>query len=105
MEKKIRNLYRYEDQPDWGDGNRVELLTFEVIRETKSGYWITDYRSRTKTRERWVSSESKNGYAFDSKEKAWKNYVARKEKQESILRGRLDEVRDILNWIKDEEKK
>ena len=99
----MKYVYRYDDRPDWTGRNRVELLTFDVIRETESGFWITDYRSDTKTRERWVSSESKNGYAFDSKEKAWKNYVARKECQESILRGRLDEVRDILKWINDED--
>ena len=101
----MKYVYRYDDRPDWTGRNRVELLTIEVIRETKSGFWIKDYRPRTKTRERWVSNEAKNGHAFDTKEKAWKNYVARKKHQELILRGRLDEIRDILNWIKDEEKK
>ena len=73
-------LYRYELRED-----NSKLLTFEVIRETK--YYYIIYKDLFG--EKKVSKNAVRSYAYDTKEKAAKNFVFRIKKYMRILKSRL----------------
>lgn len=79
-------LYRYNDPLDL-EFSEVRLSKYNVIGETEKGYWINygypQYR-------KWVPKNGKNIFAWDTKLKAIKNYIARRESQIDIYKFRLD---------------
>lgn len=93
--KFLPNLtfYRYHDAYYMGD--RITLWKFKAIRETPCGYWILDY-----SRERWVSKDSMRRFAYPTKEEAWVNFVARKNRQLKLLKARMRDVEHTLDIIK-----
>lgn len=98
--KTSKVLYRYTDPPSWKE-DALCLERFEVIKETKSSYYIlfqsTFYFPYDKKR---VPKQGKNLFAFDTKEKALFNCYKRKERQVAILTSRLKEAQSNFNLVK-----
>jgi hypothetical protein len=75
--------YRYFDQV-YGDNDRVafHIETFDVIKETPSGYWVAPtWACRWGVgdkHKRWVSKTSRKRYCYPNKQQAWDSYHARK---------------------------
>jgi hypothetical protein len=66
---------------------KLELRTYDLIRETKKGYWIGyKYLSYKK----WIPKESKKRYAYPTKEEAIKNFVTRTKRRIQILQWQID---------------
>ena len=93
-------LYRYSD------GHRLEynscyskpwLDSIPILRETEKSYFIEYDRPEGKR----VPKDGRNLFAFDTKEKAWHNYVCRKNKQVSILEARLKKAKWYRNYCKE----
>lgn len=80
-------FYRYHDYQSH-NGINIDLSEFELLRETKCGYWIipmcfVDY-SNIKTVEkvkRWISKTSSKRFAYPTKKEAAGNLICRKRKQ------------------------
>ena len=97
-------LYRYEDAVystvsiDVAGGEhygttpvKLECHEFDVISETKCGYWI-DYAFSKK----WVSRKSKKRFAYPSKQAAIESLIIRKKVQFRILSHRVSRAQDAL---------
>lgn len=68
------NLYRYkriigEDEDD----TSVILLTYQVIKETKKGYWFNLHGVKKK----WTSKSAKRRYAHTTKIEALESFITR----------------------------
>jgi len=94
------NMYRYIDKPNDDDFtilSKVILVEYDVIRETRCGFWIEDkqvegmlgtmtfYRQHKK----WVSKLARIKFAYPTKAEALNNFIKRKEKQVHIYKHRL----------------
>lgn len=90
-------LYRYEGEQDYWvlDSYKIVLKTHQILKETPKGYWIRD-RVYWK---RWVSKDGRKRYAYPTKAEALNNFKLRKEKQQGILKARLNEVNLLLAQI------
>lgn len=92
-------LYRYEGQEDvhWEPiaTYKIVLKTLQIIKETPKGYWIRDHIYW----KRWVSKDGRKRYAYPTKAEALNNFKLRKEKQQKILKSRLNEVNQLLAQI------
>jgi len=112
-------FYRYEDMlMDWdyrfNQPGRVSiyLIEFELINETTKGYWISKYPSKEYSisnkripmvlspiseesiiEKRWISKESRKKYAYPTKEEALSGFIARKNRQITILDRKLKQAR------------
>jgi hypothetical protein len=97
--------YRYEDKR-YSCGNeesgfytkiQVQLLKFNVIRETPKGVRIEqysgDYRGRV------VLHNSRRKYANPTIEEAKESFIARKERQIKILKKQLKDVEFALSQV------
>lgn len=87
-------LYRYSDclKVNSFIDSAPYLEKFEVIKETKCGYWIHTWGQFKK----WVPKKGKNLYAWDTEEKALFNYIKRKERQVEILNSQLKRTNIFL---------
>lgn len=76
-------LYRYS-VTSWHHGAipHVELQDYEVIRETKQGYWVHQYFGSEK---KWVSKDGLRRFAFPTKYQAMQNFIKRTEKRVKYL--------------------
>lgn len=92
-------LYRYEGEQDvhfsFFTSYKIVLRTYQILKETPKGYWIRDRHYWKK----WVSKDGRKRYACSTKEDALFNFTKRKEKQEKILKSRLEEVEQLLKQI------
>lgn len=101
-------LYRYEDHmysevsidPEGSEsyysiGPKVELSTYEVVRETPCGYWIRSGNSGAFIHgpERWINKTTRKRYALPSKKEAMESFLHRKSKQISIISHQLDRAK------------
>lgn len=89
---KITVLYRF-------DGgmidNRLEVVEFQVLRETPKGYWINlAYGGYMMKSEKWVSKISRKRFAYPTKDEALDSFIARKKKQIQILKYQLGKAQD-----------
>ena len=71
-------FYRYEHD--------LYLYTFSLIKETPSGYWITNNKLDGKS---WISKHSRKRFAYPTKEEALESFKARKRRQIKIVSAQL----------------
>ncbi len=87
-------LYRAEDNFD----NSVMFIPYDVISETKCGYWIMACKSPDwKDKRHWVSGNSLKRFAYPTREEALTNYIKRKEKYISILKNKILYTEELLD--------
>ncbi len=107
-------FYRYEERfwapsldefenPRGRAHSTIELIEFEVLKVTAKGAWIT--RAPTKTlfgvfrfhaEKRFVNLSAHKRYALPSKAEAITSFIARKERQASILEARAAQARELI---------
>lgn len=84
----------------------VALETFDVLKETPQGYWVShqynpSWLSFEELRKRkflkWVSKTSTKRYCYPTMEEAIRNFKRRKEAQASKLRHQLNQVEAVLD--------
>jgi len=87
FEHKLPTHFRFRDAQDF-DGVVVILDKFDVIRETKQGYWVIDKnyryllinekRAKKLKKLRWIVKDSHSKHCHPSLEEAMKSYEFRK---------------------------
>ena len=85
-------LYRYEKRYVTDESQEhistehcdLELITFDVIKETASGYTFLCYNKR-----KWTSKSSKSRYAYPTKERAIENFIFRTQRHISIMKSKV----------------
>lgn len=82
-------LYRYEDSYEQFP-SQPSLMTFKVIRETEKSYLIDNWGVN-----KWVRQEGTNCFAWDTKEKAIRNYLMRKRRQIKIYEKMLNRAKQF----------
>jgi hypothetical protein len=113
MENK--EFYRYEAvqySPTDYDGEyyssvipnpKIELRTFNLLKETLKGYWV-GYGSLSegslRGQGRWVSKTAKKRYAYPTKEEALKNFTKRTEKRLKIAEETVRLCKIVLEKVK-----
>ena len=94
-------LYRYErdDAPYYScDPYIVFLKEFEVTKETPKGFWVNDDYGKKKF---VLSSEnSRKRFAYETKEQALANFIARTEKSIKFTKLRLTDSLGFLEAAK-----
>ena len=103
MNKKY--MYRYDYYKGlYGGSPRMQLLKYEILRETPCGYWIDlgDLIPAGTKREKWVSKNS-GGFAQETKEAALKRFIRRKQNYLLILKSKIYEVEKVIKAAKREE--
>lgn len=94
--------YRYEDRvfaaPIDESGRacghstvRVHLRALPVLRRTKRGVWLDDYGTP-----HFVLADARKRYACPTIEEAKESFLARKNRQASILRARVRQADDAI---------
>lgn len=66
---------------------KLELRTYNLIKETEKGFWIGDKCSGYK---KWIPKISKKRFAYPTKEEAIKNFIARTKRRVKILQWQID---------------
>ena len=102
-------FYRYQDEPLFEGGVRIEEKNFVLIRETPCGYWIfpgyiLNYLQENspfsgemvKKYKKWVSKTSIKRYAYPTKRAALENLAARKRRQIDHTTYFLDRAKKAL---------
>lgn len=102
-------LYRYKSRWNIGIFSSLETVdvwceTYEVIKETPCGYWISDYKHhdpdkaiRNKyTWTKWVSKDGKKRYAYPTREEALHSFIIRKHRQIGHAERHLDFAKQSL---------
>ena len=84
-------LYRYDRITATKINASIRLCIFDVIHETKSGFWIMCYGEK-----KWVSNNAKKRYAYPTKQEALHNFKKRTERAILILSSMLDSSRLFL---------
>jgi len=92
---------------------KVEYDTYEVVKETPCGYWIVheydigpyEYEMKqedpdVRSLKKWVHKHSRKRYAYPRKKEALGSLIARRTKQVSILKARLDQAQRELSIAK-----
>lgn len=110
------NFYRYEAveyaSMDW-DGEyshskfpnpKLELRTFDLIKETPKGYWI-GYKGFFNSKFKWVSKTSKKRYAYPSKVEALDGYISRTKRRIEIIDYQLTSCKIGVDLAEMEKKK
>ena len=95
MNELPKYLYRYEINFD-----SLRLERYKVKRQTPCGYWIDDWHINKNNKvieERWTAKNTFKAFARESKEKALKDFIARKLKYIEHLNIKLN---DVNKWIK-----
>jgi hypothetical protein len=110
-------FYRYEavqyavigDDGEYTDSHfpnpKLELRTYDLLRETPKGYWI-GYGSLGYSRynwKKWVSKTTKKRFAYPTEKEAIINFVKRTERRIEILDSQLIACRISLNLAKEKE--
>lgn len=103
LEDKPGPWYRYDDylestgyidvSGEWVAGRsrvRIRCLELGVVRLTPKGAWVRDFS--VDRGERFVRREGKKRYACPTREEALESFMARKQRQEGILRARADDA-------------
>jgi len=94
-------FYRYADEQN-SAGVQVTVEEYELIRETRKGYWIVskyvaayskDVQNKYK---RWVSKTTRKRYAYPSRLEAINNYIRRKERQIVLCNASIKRAKDAL---------
>lgn len=88
-------LYRYINQINSYEHTCVILLTFDVVSETKKGYWFKDFTAIIA--KRFVLKNSRKRFCHITKELALESFKKRKKKQIQILSYQLQCARDALH--------
>lgn len=93
--------YRYERKYPFYDGikKQIELLEFETLRETNSGYWI----KINPYREKFVLKDSRKRYAYPTKKEAFKSFRIRTLKSKDYARRDLDNAIVFIKLINEHE--
>lgn len=100
--------YRYEDRPyssgcdEWGDpyprtpGTCVQVICrqFEVLKHTPTGAWLN-----TPYGKKFVSRKWTKQFALPTKGEAMQSFIARKQRQLSIYRARIKDVKEALRLV------
>lgn len=85
----------------WSEGAMINVEEFFVHRETKCGYWISNYphdhpyyqkERPTWVTWKWVSKTSRKRFAYPTIQEAIDSFRARKSRQRKILERQLDET-------------
>jgi len=95
--------YRYTDilyssgDEDYGYHTHVQinLLEFEVVKETLKGIWIEDILKRR----RFINLNLRKKYACLSKEDATVSFISRKKAQIKILKNQLRNAESALSYM------
>jgi hypothetical protein len=78
---------------------KIRLETFELVKETEKGYWITySFFSNYK---KWIPKESRKRFAYPTKEEALTNLIKRTEKRISLLERQLKSCKTVVMQAKD----
>ena len=67
---------------------KLELRTYDLIKETEKGYWI-GYKQFS-TWKKWIPKKSKKRYAYPTKEEAMINFIKRTKSRIKILQWKID---------------
>jgi len=104
MNDETEYLYRFEDkrysvgidefENDLGCYTQVNLYRFKILKRTPKGAWIDLYGDK-----RFVNLERKKKYACSTVEDAKISFKARKIRQISIYRGKLEIAQKALSLI------
>lgn len=89
-------FYRYVDRVYANIGVRVELSEFYLLKETPKGYWISYQWDKKGDYKRWVSKNGKSRFAYPTREEALYNFKKRKQRQITILKGKLNDAKIAL---------
>lgn len=100
----VTKLYRYDakrysvvidaDREEYGVSHpKLELYTFDVIRETPKGYWINPYLGGA----RWVSKTSRKRFAHATQEEALEGFLERKKAHIRHCKSRLKRAQEDLD--------
>ena len=65
---------------------KLELRTYDLIKETEKGYWI-GYKGFSF--KKWIPKKSKKRYAYPIKEEALQNFIARTKCRANILKRQI----------------
>ena len=110
-------FYRYEavqyavigDDGEYTDSHlpnpKLELRTYDLLRETSKGYWI-GYGSLGYSRyswKKWVSKTSKKRFAYPTEKEALTNYIKRTERRLEILERQVFTCKISLDLAKTKE--
>ena len=74
---------------------RIELVKFKTLRETKQGYWIGEGDAE----ERFVLKDSRKRYAYPTKKEAFNSFKIRTRKSAGYAQKDLDNARRFLDLI------
>lgn len=90
-------FYRYEDI-QYEDGPYLLEYQFSMIKETPCGWWIGNRMGHygILNKPKWVSKTARKRFAYPTKEDALNNFIARKQRQISIFKYRLDRAEGAL---------
>ncbi len=80
------------DEPSGPGSIAIELLTFNVIRETKCGVRVGD----GSVKGRFINLTSKKKFACATKEEALDSFIHRKQHQILIYSSKLKQAKDAL---------
>lgn len=100
-------MYAYTD-PIF-DSSKPELVTYEVIKETKCGYWVVPswdyqlggYQVRDENKKFVLKGNNGKRRCYDSIEAALEGYIHKKYRQVAILNGRLDFAKKMYKAAND----
>lgn len=94
-------LYKYIDtylilDEEGSRREKLELISFDVIKETKCGYWImVNYKRKFITK---TNKSSKKRFAYTTKEEALNNFIKRKTRQLGFIKFQLNRIERALNF-------
>ncbi len=80
---------------------KVELKTFDLLKETPKGYWIGyEVNVGFNSGGVWISKTSKKRFAYHTKQEALNNFMKRTQKRIEILSYQLDSCKMSLSIAK-----
>ena len=115
----MTTFYRYEDLLyAWNYLNEIPIVQireckYYLISKTPCGYWIssnenysqmeeryTNYIPHVLEKKRWVSKTATKRFAYPTKKEAMESFIARKQRQVTILTHKLSQAKDALAQAK-----
>ena len=66
---------------------KLELRTYDLLKETEKGYWIGYQGFSLK---KWIPKKSKRRYAYPTKEEALTNFITRTKRRVNILQRQIE---------------
>jgi hypothetical protein len=67
---------------------KLELITYDLIKETEKGYWI-GYKNFSSWK-KWIPKTSKKRFAYPTKQEAMKNFITRTKRRIKLLKWQID---------------